>query len=356
MRHLFIYGIFLISFSIQGMTPYEEIIRSYQISKENKNLEKIGQQFEIIEKNKEGHVVYVLKEKEALFKKLAPFSKILEEDVNDFLKTNKSLSDSYHSFPEVKEEIKKLAKKYPELTKIVNYGKSKEGRPLFALKISDNADKDENEPKIMFTAATHGDELITVEVLLGLIKKLLNSYETDKRLRGFIENSEIYFIPVVNPDGFSKKSRYSANGTDPNRVYPWPKRPEVDIKVPCITHIMNFYNKMNFKGSIDFHAKGKMIMYPWGYTKERVLSSDYALFKKLTKSMARENRYKSGQISKIIYVAKGSSADYYYWKNNGLALGVELTTSKYPRASRIPKVIKEAEEMTWTYLDFLTRP
>ena len=71
--------------------------------------------------------------------------------------------------------------------------------------------------------------------------------------------------------------------------------------------------------------------------------------------MAEENRYRYGPISRVIYIARGSSADFYYGHNNGLALGIELTTSKFPRASRIPRVVKEASEMTWNYLEYFIK-
>ena len=53
-------------------------------------------------------------------------------------------------------------------------------------------------------------------------------------------------------------------------------------------------------------------MYPWAYTKEPPTVSDLAKFEVIGKNIAAVNKYRVGQISKIIYVAKGSSADYWY--------------------------------------------
>jgi len=328
----------------------EEVIRSFQVSKQNQNLPKIARDFEIVKRNKKGFVVYVLKEEVPKFLKLATHAVLLEKDINSALKNNKTLLAGYKDFSQVQKIIKDYQTDFPALAKFVPYGKSKKGQPLFALKISDNVQREENERKIMLTAATHGDELITVEVLMALTKKLLYGYAKNPRFKEIIDNSEIYIIPVVNPDGFTRRSRY-AGRYDPNRQYPWPARPNAGGKVPSINAIMKFYEKINFSGSIDFHASGKMVMFPWGYTRDNIRAAEYKIFNDLTKAMSTQNNYQYGAISRVIYVAKGSSADYYYWKNNGLALGVELASQKVPSASKIPRIVKEAEEMTWTFLE-----
>ncbi len=40
--------------------------------------------------------------------------------------------------------------------------------------------------------------------------------------------------------------------------------------------------------------------------------------------MASTNGYAYGAIASTIYIAKGSSADYHYWKTKSLSLAVEM--------------------------------
>ncbi|MFM8315585.1 MAG: M14 family zinc carboxypeptidase, partial [Deltaproteobacteria bacterium] len=146
-----------------------------------------------------------------------------------------------------------------------------------------------------------------------------------------------------------RKERY-ANGVDPNRDYPWPQ--DVNhASNPCISSIMKFYESHHIKASIDFHAYGEMIMYPWAYTYNSLPSLEDNIFDKVTTRMAQFNGYVHGQISKVIYVAQGSSADYYHWKHQAWALGIEVGNQKVPSLSQVPAIIKENLDSTWTFIE-----
>ncbi|MBT3982321.1 MAG: hypothetical protein HOE90_13265 [Bacteriovoracaceae bacterium] len=327
-----------------------EIIASFKVPVNNKVIDKIAEEFEIVDRSDGFYTVYVLQQKINKFKSLAPGAVILEQDINAKLHSpSQLLRSGYHSYQQIKDMTYDLEKSYPGLAKVIKYGKSNKGRELLALKISDNVATDEAEPKVLLTAATHGDELITVEVLMELTKQILAGYKSDLKFTDMVNTKELYIIFNINPDGFARRSRY-ASGIDPNRQYPWPGKSGHVSTLSCVTSIIKFYEKIKFSGSIDFHAHGKLIMYPWAYTRGKVESHDSVEFQNLTKDMAKSNGYRYGQISKIIYVAKGSSADYYYWKTKSLALGIELTTSKYPSKSRIPSIVKETSEMTWKFI------
>ena len=327
----------------------EEVIKSFKVSKSNPHMQKIADLFEVKDKLEDSFLVYIIEQRIDEFRKLAPNAKLVSEDINADIK-DKNL-EGYHLFPEVKALYYEFASNHPNFAKIEVFGHSDSGLELFALRVTGNENKKVYRPKLMITSATHGDELITVEVQLRLVKELLEGAKTDVRLKRMIDEHIIYFIPVVNPDGFVRRSRYSRGMVDPNRDYPWPDRPHRLSKVTCIKHLINFYHKHDFQGSIDIHASGKMVMFPWGYTKEEITSADFNFMSKLTADMAQENKYRHGPISKVIYVAKGSSADYYYWKNGGIALAIELTTTKAPGAQRIPNVVDEAREMLWKFIE-----
>ena len=358
MRHLMIFT-FVFSLLLPTAVFGEEVIRSYKVSSLNPKISQISDDFEIKMRTSDGYLVYVIENRVSEFLKLAPSAELVERDINHSLKMESFSSGGskgddtksrYHSYDEVVSLYKDFSIQYSSKAKLIEYGKSAKGNTLFALKVSDNVELDEDEPKILITSATHGDELITVEVQLALVGELLGQSINDSRLQKMIDQYQIYFIPVVNPDGFSKRSRY-AGGVDPNRQYPWPNNPNKVTKVACIKHLIEFYHFHDFKGSMDIHASGQMIMFPWAFTRKIINQSDYDHMDALTTELAQRNGYKHGPISKVIYTAKGSSADYFYWKNGGVALAAELSTSKYPSASRISKVVDESREMIWKFIE-----
>ncbi|RZA12151.1 MAG: hypothetical protein EOP10_31875, partial [Proteobacteria bacterium] len=175
-------------------------------------------------------------------------------------------------------------------------------------------------------------------------------YGTDERLTAMLDKTDIYISFVVNPDGYLKKQRYD-NWVDPNRSYPWPGDPN-HVPTASIQALMDLFAKERFAGSISFHAYGKLLMYPWAYTTAELENdADRTEFDSLTERLAASNGYTHGPISEVIYVAKGSSADYYYWKFGTKALAVELSTNKVPSPSRIPAVVDEAREMVWGFIE-----
>ncbi len=282
---------------------------------------------------------------------LVPEAKLLEADLSEEARRamEGTWGRGYHDFTAVEEHLRQILTKYPQMTKLEAYGKSHEGRPLYALRVATS----NNQPAVMLTAATHGNEIITVEVLFGVLDSLLAGYTTSARAKQIIDGHQIYFLPVINPDGYVKQQRY-ANGVDPNREYPYPDKPN---RTPneCITSVMNFFSTRSIKGSIDFHSFGGLIMYPWAYTDDSPDRQDAESFALTTKYMAQVNHYRVGQISKILYPAPGSSADYYYWKNRTLALGVEIGGAHAPPVSDIPKHVEANLESTLRFLETVRR-
>ncbi|MBC7711832.1 MAG: succinylglutamate desuccinylase/aspartoacylase family protein [Rhizobacter sp.] len=346
---MFIKVLLLIVLTFSTTIFAAEKIRSYQVSENPLKMDKIARQFEVVQKLTHGFEVYVLEEDVEAFLKIAPHAVLLEKNVheNELQNLEKSATQ-YRDFAKVESDLKTIAATYPKLTSLDTYGVSKEGRTLYSLKVSTGG---ENKPKLMVTAATHGDELITTEVLFSLTNELLAGYGKDSRLTKILDSRDIYIIPVVSPDSFEARERY-VQRQDPNRSYPWPENP-TNKTVDVIEAMMNYTNKMKFTGSLDLHAYGRLVMYPWGYTKKApVNTADVGGFKDIVQSMAKDNQYTAGQISTTIYVAEGSSADYFYWKTGTKAIAVEIGREKIPSYNKIPSIVNESREMMWTFLEY----
>ncbi len=337
---------------------HEPVLSSYLlVNPDVKTLKQVVDRFSVDHREGKNYEVIVPVKEVSAFLKIAPRARLMDQDIAastrakllSFKKMSRSglevLENHYHSLFEVQNWMWNLSYSHPKLVKTVVYGKSGGRRPLMALKLASG----EGKPVAILTAATHGDELITTEVLMALVNELVDQYGVDERLTKIIDGHELYFIPVVNPDGFAGGSRYEGN-TDPNRSYPWPGH-EDKTPTPSIAAVMAFFESLPVKASIDFHAHGELVMYPWAYTHEPVHPTMHAQFDALTRSMTEVNHYTYGSISDVIYIAPGSSADYYFWKKGSLSLGIEIGKSKIPLPSKIPAAVESQRESTWRFLE-----
>lgn len=93
-------------------------------------------------------------------------------------------------------------------------GKSHEGRDLWFVKISDNVEINESEPGVLYNGGMHGNEKPGYQTVILSIISILENYTlpnvnqsfTDQ-IRNIVNNSQLFFIPMVNPDGCDANRR-----------------------------------------------------------------------------------------------------------------------------------------------------
>lgn len=145
----------------------------------------------------------------------------------------------YFTVAETEAEIDALVATYPTLAAKVNLSTlpggslTHEGRPIWALKISDNVATDEDEPAIVLACQHHARELNTGVVAIGGMQRVLAGYATDPAVQAAVDEHEIYFVPMVNPDGVhhvwtvydywrkNRRNNGSNFGVDLNRNFPF---------------------------------------------------------------------------------------------------------------------------------------
>ena len=119
-----------------------------------------------------------------------------------------------------------MASEYPDIMSLTSIGQSVQERGLWVMNISDNIDTQEpDKPEFKYIANMHGDETIGRDLSLQLINWLADNYFNDsssdhQRAVDLVDNTDIYIMPSMNPDGFEILSRYNINGTDFNRDFP----------------------------------------------------------------------------------------------------------------------------------------
>ena len=241
-----------------------------------------------------------------------------------------------------------LAAMYPNLITVKQPVSSTinsiEGRPLYYVKISDNPNVSEAEPQVLYTGMHHAREPIGMQHLLFYMYYILEHYSTDNNIKNLIDNTEMYFIPVINPDGYSynittnpngggtwRKNRRFVSGSnygiDLNRNYGYmwgydnsgssndpsteTYRGSAAFSEPETQIIRDFCNAHQFKIALNYHSVAGMFLYSWGYSSTPVLpdASTYSAYSAL---MTAENHYTYGSCSQVLYDANGGSDDWMY--------------------------------------------
>ncbi len=131
--------------------------------------------------------------------------------------------NSYYNPYAVEQFLFKMVNRYGELVSLrqIGFSSGSPALPIYALKITDNPAVAENEPELLFAGAMHGNEQISCGIILKFVEDILQGYSNSSVIKNIVDNNELHFIPVINPYGLLKDSRYNANGVDLNRNFGW---------------------------------------------------------------------------------------------------------------------------------------
>ncbi len=173
-----------------------------------------------------------------------------------------------------------------------------EGRPQWFVRLSDQPDsEDASEPEALYTALHHAREPNSLSHLIYFMWHVLENYDRDAELRYLVDNTELYFIPCLNPDGyiynqttnpdgggFWRKNRRDNGdgfyGVDLNRNYGYNwgpgggssgttssetyRGPEA-FSEPETQMAKEFIEAHNFEIVLNCHTSGNKLVHPWGY-------------------------------------------------------------------------------------------
>lgn len=116
--------------------------------------------------------------------------------------TASALDERYHTRAEVHAEILALQAAYPSLVRVDTLGvSSEEVLDIWAVKLSDNVGVDEDEPVVLYNGVHHAEEVMGLEVIMWMLDEMTSGYATDDRIRNWVDGIEIWFIPLLNPEG-----------------------------------------------------------------------------------------------------------------------------------------------------------
>ena len=265
---------------------------------------------------------------------------IVISDLNTHYKDFWETRDAYHSYDEIIQVMNTLAFSHPDICKKYDLGLSVEGRLLSALKISDNAAIDENEPEVMFDGGIHGDEIGGPENLVRFAQDLCDSYGIDPYLTSLIDDREIWLYVMVNPDGRVNMIRYNSNGIDINRDwgYMWNAEggsPGYYSQVETRT-LRDCMQNNQFVVHTTYHSGTEFLSYPWSYRPDAC--PDAAHIDYLAAIYANTSGYSNlpyAQGYQGMYPINGSSKDAYYAVMGSIGWTMEISNDKQPPTSQI---------------------
>ncbi len=247
-------------------------------------------------------------------------------------------------------------------------GASIEGRTIWAIKVSDNPDVDEAEPEILLDGLHHAREPITVSVLLGYIAHLCDNYGSDPEATYIVDEREIWFVPILNPDGYIYNETLSPDmmwrknrrdnpgdceGVDMNRNYDfhWGEegssgnmcdqtyRGTGPFSEPETRVLRDFIFAHDFVIHDSYHSVIGTILYPWGYTTSA--APDAALFASICNERVSESGYDYYQGSGL-YPVSGGCFDWSYGVAGLIAFTTEVGGSSFwPTDAEIPGLVAE---------------
>lgn len=291
-------------------------------------------------------------------------------------------------YQDMLDQLDLMATAYPNLitvkTPISTYT-THEGRPIYHVKISNNASftDDLTKPNVLYTAIHHAREPLSMAQTVFYMWYLLENYTSSEEIQFLVDNTEMFFVPCLNPDGYLRNESTDPNGGGMHRKNMAPvgsNNPGVDLNRNYsygwgTTGVSFNQNNDTYPGSGPFsepetqamqwlaetygfvsafnaHTYGNTLLHPIGTTSAE-FADHHDYFADLCSHMCMHNGY-FPQKSSGLYPASGDSDDYQYKVDIGVnmkdtiyAMTPEIGSDFWPASS---EVIPSCQDMVFPNL------
>ena len=236
-----------------------------------------------------------------------------------------------------------------------------QNREIIALKVTKDADRtaDGARPAVLYNAAQHAREWISVEVNRRLLHYFVDNYGKNADVTNLVDTRELWFVLVANPDGYQytfdverlwrKNLRdndgdsqiTNADGVDPNRNFDehWNYDEEgSSSQFPSETFrgtgpasepetqvMQGLLDRLHFKFMVNYHSFGQLLLYSFGW-QAQTPSADNPIFLALSGTDANPAipGFDPG-VGADLYGTNGETTDYAHARDNTLAWTPELS-------------------------------
>ncbi|GAB5416197.1 MAG: hypothetical protein Crog3KO_08110 [Crocinitomicaceae bacterium] len=258
----------------------------------------------------------------------------------------------FYKYQDMLDALDSMAAQYPNLItarSAIPTGQTHEGRDVFYVKISDNASMtdDASEPNVLYTAIHHAREPMSMSETIFYMWYLLENYASDPEIQYIVDNTEMYFVPCINPDGYIHNEVNDPNGFGSHRKNKAPvgtSNPGVDLNrnysygwnttgvsgnpnqdtypgsgpfsEPETQAMKWMVETYHFKTGMNAHSYGMQMLFPIGTTSAE-FADHHDYFQDLSNHMVKFNGYEAIKSSGL-YPASGDSDDYMYKDSIGV--------------------------------------
>ncbi|MBE1533850.1 M14 family metallopeptidase [Actinomadura algeriensis] len=208
----------------------------------------------------------------------------------------------YSGAGNIHEELLKVASDNPAIAKTVDIGKTHQGKPITAVRVSKDVAnlQDGQRPVVVYQATQHAREWITTEMVRRLLHHYVDGYGTDPEITKIVDTTDLWFVPVTNVDGYDltfedgfrlwrKNVRDNdgdgritgQDGVDLNRNFPYkwgydnegssPQRTNATYRGPSAGSEpetqaqMKLFERLKPKYLINYHSAAELLLYGVGW-------------------------------------------------------------------------------------------
>jgi len=310
------------------------------------------------------------------------------------------LDARFHTLDEIYSQLADWQEMYPQYIKLDTIGYStNEHIPLIAAKISDNPAVQEDEPRILLIGQHHAEEILGVEIVLSVMRELLENATQSQRFRAYIQNTELWFLPTINPEGLNvvmsgMDVTYRKNLTDNNHNGEFDYEPGIGMDIDgvdinrnydfCWIHgdslyegdydyyrgpdafseketqaVANFALDQHFLYSFSYHSarsgEPEIIYYPWNFENTGKKPPDFDVIRNVANNVAGRILRQDGVNHYRTYNGTSRVGNAHYWmyaKANTIQLLIEVGTNNLqPDSATIEQVISRNKEGVYYLFD-----
>lgn len=222
---------------------------------------------------------------------------------------------------------------WPERVDRLSVGTTSSGHDLMGIRVTDESVPADAAPLstgkkliVYLDGGHHGNEFLGVELVMYYLEDLLGKADAgDEATLRFLQESEVYALPILNVDGNLLDTRKNVRQVDVNRNYPFQwggpgsgdRITDLNYRGPSamsedeVRANAEFGARLQPDLWITMHTGVAEFYWPWGYTLEP--SPDDAFFSSLEKPFeeATNGRVDAMQSAEL-YEAAGATDDYGY--------------------------------------------
>ena len=275
--------------------------------------------------------------------------------------------DGYHDYYSTVQKLRGFNRMFPNLVDLFSIGKSVSGRDIWCMRLTNEGNKSV-KLSCLIDGCIHGCEWEAGEAPLYLAEYLLINFGKNATVSSILNTTEVYIVPLVNPDGRENDERWNANGIDLNRNF------DVDfgrlrghvlplgkifgrIKIPVVSvpllglwftncgrypfsepetqamrGLMENLASHNFSFYVNCHTAMHMVITPWNAFKPpfEIPSNEENVFNYVKKWVVENTEYEDKPMS---YHASGTAIDWCFKEFHVPSFTFEILSKDYEPGS-----------------------